>query len=101
QVRMAAARCLCRLGSHEGADLLLSSRESLNPFNDLRDPSMTAKLEGFKPERFLEGTRQEIVEAMARAMGFSAAWPEPLPEGETAWLRERVRAGELSRLHHL
>ncbi len=75
---------LCRLGSRDAVDDILDAAIEggldfvpLTPLNAIRSPRAWARLRTKRLGSPLAGTREEVVEAIAREAGMSVVWPEP------------------------
>lgn len=77
--RYQAAAALCRLGVRAGAPAVMDWGEDRGALNALRSPALWKKLAGIPFQGNVEGTRQEILEAVARQAGLTIERPESFP----------------------
>lgn len=75
---------LCRSGSREAIDDILEDAVEggldfvkLTPLNAIRSPEVWRRLQGKRLTKPLSGTREEVVEAIAREAGMTVEWPAP------------------------
>jgi HEAT repeat protein len=90
-LRLQAASWMCRLGSKEGAPMLLAEADHLVSLNALRRPEQWARLDSGEFKEDLEGTTREMLERVVVAAGLAMEVSPGALDYEERWNVNRWR----------